>query len=94
MNNSKNNSMHCDELTKEIFKLMIDKGIKMRVHGDVPYLTKRLSEYLGETIHVSTLCNALSGYRTGKRSVQILNGLKGMLSEHGDYTHRKANCNG
>ena len=81
-------------LQKECFKLMIDRGMRLQVHGHVPELAARLSAHMGEPIHISTLCNALSGYRKGKRSLQILEGLKELLSNHGDYTHRKANCNG
>lgn len=80
-------------LKNECFKLMIDSGIKVKIHGDANDLARRLSEHLGENVHVSSLSNALSGYRKGKRSIQILEGLKAILSIKGDYTHQKANCN-
>jgi hypothetical protein len=81
-----------DELIKETYKTMIDHGITVKIHAALPDLTRRLSVYMGEDIHPSTISNALIGYRTGKRSVQILEAINSMLSG-GDYTHQKANCN-
>lgn len=66
-------------LKSDCLKLLIDQGFKLRIYGQLPELTKALSKFTGKTIHRNSLPNALTGYRTGQSSYELLRSLKSML---------------
>ena len=77
-----------EETRRDCYKLLIDRGFKLKLNGSLTEVTERLSARMGKTVHQSSLSNALTGYRTGPSSYDLLSHLKQMLTL--EVSHRRS----
>ena len=69
--------LEINDLRKEIKKRMIDLDLDRS--GSYEVIIPRLSEMLGRPVHKNSLSMALTGFRDGRTSREILNALKDLL---------------